>query len=71
MTWIDHLQVASSRWFNVLLGGRCDEMLSSRLSRERHWAESWVDFLFWAATGLHNHCRVCREWEVVFRESGQ
>jgi hypothetical protein len=70
-TWFDRWQIASSRWLNVVLGGRFDEMLSSRLNRERHWAESLVDLLFWAATGLDHHCRVTREWENRFRDTGQ
>ena len=66
MTWFDHFQVASSRWLNVMLGGRCDEMLSSRCYREDHWLMFWLDLFFWATTGEIEHCRMCHEWEKSF-----
>ena len=68
MSWFDHFQVASSRWLNVMLGGKCDEMLSSRAHRTESKIEWWLDSLFWLGTGEENHCMNCYIWERDFNE---
>ena len=66
--WFDHFQVAASRLVNVLLGGRCDEMLSSRAHREEVSLEWWLDASFWLLIGEEDHCMNCYKWEQEFRE---
>lgn len=58
----ENLLVAASRLLNTLLGGRHNEMLSSRLYRERNWFGVFVidTIFFWEK----DHCRASYEWET-------
>jgi hypothetical protein len=58
---LDRVQIAASRLLNTVLGGREDEMLSSRIHREQiEWARVIVDrIFFWEK----EHCRTSFLWE--------
>jgi hypothetical protein len=57
----DRVQIAASRMLNTLFGGREDEMLSSRIHREKiEWARAIIDrIFFWEK----EHCRASFLWE--------
>lgn len=57
-----NLLVCASRFLNTLLGGKHDEMLSSRVYRERIWfGVVFIDTLFfWEKY----HCQACFDWET-------
>lgn len=57
-----NLLVCASRFLNTLLGGKHDEMLSSRVYRERIWLGVIIidAIFFWEK----NHCLECLLWET-------
>ena len=57
-----NLLVCASRFLNTLLGGKHDEMLSSRVYRERIWVGVIIidAIFFWEK----NHCLECLLWEI-------
>lgn len=57
-----NLLVCVSRLLNAILGGKHDEMLSSRVYREQNRAGIFIldTIFFWDK----NHCRACYEWET-------
>lgn len=57
-----NLLVCASRFLNTLLGGKHDEMLSSRVYRERIWLGVIIidAIFFWEK----NHCLECLLWEI-------
>lgn len=62
----DRCQIAASRLLNTVLGGREDEMLSSRIHREEiEWARAIVDRIFFWET---EHCRASFLWEQRYLE---
>ena len=66
LTQFDRFQIAASRLVNTALGGREDEMLSSRIHREKiEWARAIVDrIFFWEP----EHCRASFLWEQRYLE---
>lgn len=58
----ENLLVAASRFINTLLGGKHNEMLSSRMYREQNWFGVFIidTIFFWEK----DHCRICYEWEI-------
>lgn len=65
LSQFDRVQVAASRMLNTVLGGREDEMLSSRIHRERiEWARAVIDrIFFWEK----EHCRASFVWEQWYK----
>ena len=61
----DRFQIAASRLLNVVFQGVEDEMLSSRIHRERiEWARAIVDrIFFWEV----EHCRASYLWEIRYK----
>lgn len=57
-----NLLVCASRLLNTIFGGKHDEMLSSRVYRERIWIGVFIvdTIFFWEK----NHCRACLDWET-------
>lgn len=62
LSYFDRLQIISSRFLNVLLGGSHNQMLSSRVYQDDiKYAVFIIDCIFfWEA----NHCKACYEWEL-------
>lgn len=52
--------IAFDQLLNALLGGYADETLSARLHRTQHWAEVYVDALFF---WQEHHCLTAYESE--------
>ena len=60
--WRVHFSRALNRF---LFGGQHNEMLSSRIHRERWACEKFVDKFFF----FHkNHCLKCHKWERRYNE---
>ena len=61
-----NLLVCASRFVNTLFGGKHDEMLSSRVYRERIWLGIVIidTIFFWEKY----HCQACFDWETEERK---
>lgn len=55
LQYFEQVAIAFDQMVNALLGGWSDETLSARLHRTGHWAERYVDALFFWQDG---HCRI-------------
>lgn len=61
----DRFQISASRMLNTLFGGREDEMLSSRIHREKiEWARAIIDWIFFWEK---EHCRASFVWEQRYK----
>ena len=58
-------RVRASRALARIIVGDGDMMLCAHVHRRRHWAEPWLDALFFVAyLGQRGHCALNAAWEA-------
>lgn len=73
MTYFDNIQVAASRLLNAIVGGRYDQMLSSRAWEMHLTSNKWnivkciLDVIFYWDKG--QHCKINYEWEYMINHN--